>query len=85
MHRTLDIIIGIIGIIVALGFILAGVMQSQNLARVSLLAPGFCALTEDADTYWPLLLGVAAAHFGVVVLLFINWRRQWERLLARAA
>jgi hypothetical protein len=65
-------------------FILAAVMQSQNLARVSLLAPGFCALSADADTYWPLLFGVVAAHFGVVVLLFINWRRQWQRLLERA-
>ena len=66
-------------------FILAGVLRSENLARVSLLAPGFFALASDSDTNWSLLYCTLGAHLGVVVLLFIGWQRQWKRLLDRAA
>jgi len=62
-------------------FILAGVLRSENLARVSLLAPGFFALANDTDPDWRLLSCTLLAHFGVVVLLFIGWQRQWKRLL----
>jgi hypothetical protein len=69
-----------------LPFILAGVFASEDCARFSLLAPGFFALNADNnDVNWPLLYGTLLAHFGVVVLLFFNWRRQWARLLAKAA
>ncbi|MDR3457856.1 MAG: hypothetical protein P4N60_10455 [Verrucomicrobiae bacterium] len=65
-------------------FILAGVLRSENLARVSLLAPGFFALADESDQNWQLLFCTLLAHFGVVVLLFIGWQRQWKRLLERA-
>jgi hypothetical protein len=62
-------------------FILAGVLRSENLARMSLLAPGFFALGVDSDTDWSRLFWVLLAHFFVVVLLFLGWQRQWKRLL----
>lgn len=62
-------------------FILAGVLRSEGLARVSLLAPGFFALANDSDTDWQQLFWVLLAHFFAVVLLFMGWQRQWKRLL----
>ena len=61
--------------------ILATVLQSENVARMSLLAPGFFALSPESDKNWPVLAWTLFAHFGVVVLLFVNWQRQWKRLL----
>ena len=43
------------------------------------------ALADNNDVNWPLRYGTLLAHFGVVVLLFFNWHRQWARLLAKAA
>jgi hypothetical protein len=62
-------------------FILAGVLRSENLARLSLLAPGFFALGNESEQNWSLLFWVLLAHFCVVVLLFTGWQRQWMRLL----
>ncbi|HEV2695457.1 MAG TPA: hypothetical protein VG347_21355, partial [Verrucomicrobiae bacterium] len=62
-------------------FILAGVLQSENLARVSLLAPGFFALGDSHNPEWNRLYCTLLAHFLVVVLLFMGWWREWKRLL----
>ena len=67
-----------------LPFILAAVFASEAFAHFSLLAPGFFALADDSDLSWPRLYGTLVVHFGVVVLLFLNWRRQWQRLLGKA-
>jgi hypothetical protein len=64
-------------------FILAGVFSNEAIARISLLAPGFIALSDRSDPEWSLQFCTVLAHFGVVVVLFINWRRQWQRLLAK--
>ena len=63
-------------------FILAGVFSSETIAHVSLLSPGFVALA-DRDPEWSLQFYTVLAHFGVVVLLFIGWQRQWKKLLAK--
>ena len=68
----------------ALPFILAGVFSSEAFARFSLLSPGFFALSGNTDVDWPILYWTLLGHFGVVILLYLNWRRQWHRLLARA-
>ena len=65
-------------------FILGGVLSSETLARISLLSPGFIALSDRNNPDWQLLFYTVLAHFGVVVLLFIAWQRQWKRLLEKA-
>ena len=65
--------------------ILAGVFSNETFARFSLLSPGFIALANRTDPEWSLQFWIVSAHFGVVVLLFIAWQRQWKRLLAKAS
>ena len=65
--------------------ILAGVFTNAAVARVSLLSPGFVALADRSDPEWPLQFCTLLAHFGVIVLLFIAWLRQWKKLLEKAA
>ena len=64
-------------------FILAGVFSNEAIARISLLAPGFIALSDRSDPEWSLQFYTVLAHFGVVAVLFIGWQRQWRRLLAK--
>ncbi|HVU26382.1 MAG TPA: hypothetical protein VHG71_01435 [Verrucomicrobiae bacterium] len=71
-------------ILCILPFILAAVFTNATFARLSLLAPGVVALANPADENLNNLLGIVAAHFGIVILLFLGWRRQWKQLLARA-
>ena len=66
-------------------FILAGVFSNETLARISLLAPGFIALTNQSAPKWPLLFYTLLAHFGIIAVLFIGWRQQWKKLLESAA
>jgi hypothetical protein len=65
-------------------FILAGVFSNQAFARISLLSPGFLALSDRNDPEWRIQFWTLLAHFGVIVLLFIGWRRQWKKLLQKA-
>lgn len=65
-------------------FILAGVFGSEAFIRFSLLTPGFFALGDRNNEEWSLLAYTLLAHFGIIVLLFIGWRRQWQRLLEKA-
>ncbi len=69
----------------ALPFILAAVFANAGFAQLSLLAPGFYALADSGDTNWALLYGTLLAHAGVVLLLYLNWHRQWQRLLTQTA
>ena len=71
-------------VLCAIPLILAGVFANETIARISLLTPGFMALTNGTES-WSLLFLVLLAHFGVVVFLFFGWWRQWKKLLARAA
>lgn len=74
-----------------LPFILAGVFTTSALGRLSLFAPGVLALVNPANTGYPTnselncLLLTVLAHFGVLALLFIAWRRQWKKLLLKAS
>jgi hypothetical protein len=72
-------------IICIIPFILAGVFSSEYFARISLLSPGFIALSDESDPEWPLQFRTVLAHFGIVVILFIAWQRQWKRLLAKTS
>ena len=65
--------------------ILAGVFSNAALARISLLSPGFIALTDRNDPGWLLLLYTLLAQFGVMVVLLTGWRRQWKKLLEHTA
>ncbi|MEI7808370.1 MAG: hypothetical protein WCJ07_07780, partial [Verrucomicrobiota bacterium] len=66
-------------------FILAGVFSNEAIARISLLSPGFIALTDRNDPGWLLLSYTLLAHFGVIVVLLIGWQRQWKKLLEHTA
>jgi hypothetical protein len=70
-------------IVCVIPFILAGVFSSEAFVRISLLSPGFFALSDSSDPEWPLQFCTVLAHFGVVVVLFIAWQRQWKRLLEK--
>ena len=63
-----------------LPFILALVLSNPAIARLSLLAPGVVAMNAEADE--ARLGGIVLAHFGIVFLLFLAWRRRWQQLLA---
>jgi cytochrome b561 len=65
-----------------LPFILAGVFSSGALAKLSFLAPGTVALTGSGSDDLKYLVGWTFIHFGIVVLLFVAWRRQWKLLIA---
>jgi hypothetical protein len=66
-------------------FILAGVFTNAAFGKLSLLSPGVVALANPNDENLNHLFGIVAGHFGIVVLLFIGWQRQWKLLLAKAA
>jgi len=68
-----------------LPFILGLVFLNWGFVRASLLTPGFFALAKNFDQDWNLLFLTELAHFGIVVVLFLAWRRQWNRLLAKAS
>jgi hypothetical protein len=71
-------------ILCVMPFILAGVFTNAAVGKLSLLSPGVVALANPSDENLNYLLGIVAGHFGIVVLLFIGWRRQWKQLLAKA-
>jgi len=68
-----------------LPFILAGVFSNEALAKLSFLAPGVTAVAGPNGDGRKYLVGVTCAHFGVVVLLYFAWRRQWKLLLAQTS
>jgi len=71
-------------ILCVLPFILAGVFGTKAAGRLSLLSPGFLALSDSRGEDKGYLLGIVAAHFGITFLLFLVWKRQWKQVLARA-
>lgn len=71
-------------ILCVMPFILAGVFTNAAIGKLSLLSPGVVALANPNDENLNYLLGIIAGHFGIVVLLFIGWQRQWKQLLAKA-
>ncbi len=71
-------------ILCALPFILAGVFSNAAIGKMSLLSPGVVALANPNDENLTYLLGIVVGHFGVAMLLFLGWQRQWKQLLARA-
>jgi hypothetical protein len=64
-------------------FILAGVFSNGAIGKLSLLSPGIVALDDPNHEDLNNLLGIVAAHFGIVVLLFLYWLRQWKELLTK--
>ena len=76
-------------VLCVLPFILAGVFSELAVGRLSLLSPGVLALADHDILNDPTsselnyLLLTVLAHFGIVVLLFVAWRNQWQRLLAK--
>jgi hypothetical protein len=81
-RRSLGFVALWLFVLCILPFILAGVFSSEALAKLSFLAPGTVALagTNSDDLIVPAY--ATAIHFGVVVLLFIGWQRQWKLLIA---
>ena len=66
-----------------LPFILAGVFTTTALGRLSILSPGVLALTKPDGDELNYLLGMVAAHFGIVIICFLAWQREWKCLLAK--
>lgn len=65
-----------------LPFVLAGVFSSEVIAKLSFLAPGTVALAGPDSDNLKYLFEWTGIHFVVVLLLFIEWRRQWRLLIA---
>ena len=72
-------------VLCVLPFILAGVFINPAFVKLSLLSPGIIALVGPDDENLNCLLGIVAGHFGIVLLLFIGWLREWRKLLAKTA
>jgi hypothetical protein len=72
-------------VLCVLPFILAGVFTTTALGRLSLLSPGVLALAKPDGDELNYLLGMVAAHFGIVFLCFRAWQREWKRLLEKTA
>ncbi len=72
-------------VLCALPFILAGVFTNAGIGKLSLLSPGIVAFAHPNDENLNYLLGIVVAHFGIAVLLFLGWQRQWKELLAKAS
>jgi hypothetical protein len=69
-------------VLCVLPFILAGVFSSEALVKLSFLAPGIVALSGPDSSDLKYLVGWTFIHFGIVMLLFVFWQRQWKLLLA---
>jgi hypothetical protein len=74
-----------------LPLILGCVFFNGAIAKFSLLAPGCIALADvDNENVQQLfgnlncLLAIVGAHLLIAFLLFLAWRREWQKLLARA-
>ena len=72
-------------ILCVLPFVLAGVFSNAGIGKLSLLSPGIVALANPHDDNLNYLLGIVAGHFGIAVLLFLGWQREWKHLLTRAS
>jgi hypothetical protein len=81
-RRSLGFVALWLFVLCILPFILAGVFSSEALAKLSFLAPGTVALTGTNSDDLIVSAYATAIHFGVVVLLFIGWQRQWKLLIA---
>ena len=81
-RRSLGFVALWLFVLCVLPFILAGVFSSEALAKLSFLAPGTVALAGTNSDNLIVPAYATAMHLGVVVLLFIAWRRQWKLLLA---
>jgi hypothetical protein len=71
--------------------VLGVVFLNGNIARFSLLFPGCIALGVslggNSDFFsgdLNCLLSIVIGHLLIAVLVFIGWRREWQKLLARA-
>lgn len=84
-RRALGFLVLWLFILWILPFILAGVFGISGIARFSILAPGCAVLGDPTGENMNCLLGILAGHFGIAVLLFIGWQREWKKLLSRAA
>jgi len=81
-RRSLGFVALWLFVLCVLPFILAGVFSSEALAKLSFLAPGTVALAGPDHDNLIIPAYATAMHLGVVVLLFIAWRRQWKLLIA---
>lgn len=72
-------------VLCVLPFVLAGVFTNAAIGKLSLLSPGVVALADSNDENLDYLLGIVVGHFGIALLLFLGWQRQWKQLLARAS
>jgi hypothetical protein len=84
-RRALGFIALWLFVLCVLPFILAGVFTNAAIGKLSLLSPGIIALADPSSEDLSHLLGIVAVHFGIVVLLFIGWQRQWKQLLTKAS
>jgi hypothetical protein len=79
-------------ILCLLPLVLGSVFLNGALAKFSLLSPGCLALVdlnnENLNSFFGTLnclISIVGAHVLIAVLLFFAWRREWQKLLARAA
>ena len=81
-HRSIGFFALGLFVLCVLPFILAGVFSNEALGKLSFLAPGiaaFAAQSIDEETRY--LIRWTALHFGVVTVLYFEWRRQWKKIV----
>jgi hypothetical protein len=68
-------------ILCLLPFVMAGVLSTPALCRLSLLSPGVIALArpETAEMNW--LEFTTAGHLAIAATLFLLWRTRWQQSL----
>lgn len=84
-RRALGFLLLWLFIFCVLPFILAGVFSNGAFGYFSLFSPGYEALADSENQDLNCLLGVVGAHLLIALLLFIVWRREWQKLLAHAS
>ena len=81
-RRALGFVVLWLFILCILPFILAGVFSNEALAKLSLLAPGAVVLAGSDTTDLKFPAACTLAHFGIALIFFIAWQRQWKLLFA---
>jgi len=84
-RRAMGFMILWIFVLVVIPLILGALFESAELARLSLVAPGFIALADPEHADWTMLHWAIFLHFVVAVLFYLAWSTRWNRLFQQTA
>jgi len=81
-RRAIEVFVLVLFVLCLLPFVLAGVLSESALCRLSLLSPGFLALSEPLNERVKMLALITAGHLLIALMVFYLWRNRWRRLLS---